>query len=160
MSRLSADHKLSTLRSLPSSGLERPYIDGYGPRTAGDERIIATRREQIARDRKAIALPLFPLKGGATMRNFTPKVIAIASLLAAVPLSSAYAVHRHRVEPGGMSVEASAVLDQLQGVRQGIVEAMDAKAITPQQEHDLMMQADSIHRSATVAAHIELCSAR
>ncbi|QGU20668.1 hypothetical protein [Mesorhizobium jarvisii] len=74
------------------------------------------------------------------MRNFTPKVIAIASLLAAVPLSSAYAVHRHRVEPGGMSVEASAVLDQLQGVRQGIVEAMDAKAITPQQEHDLMMQ--------------------
>ena len=83
------------------------------------------------------------------MRNFTPKVIAIASLLAAVPLSSAYAVHRHRVEPGGMSVEASAVLDQLQGVRQGIVEAMDAKAITPQQEHDLMMQADSIHRSAT-----------
>jgi len=94
------------------------------------------------------------------MRNFTPKVIAIASLLAAVPLSSAYAVHRHRVEPGGMSVEASAVLDQLQGVRQGIVEAMDARAITPQQEHDLMMQADSIHRSATVAAHIELCSAR
>ncbi|BCH00262.1 MULTISPECIES: hypothetical protein [Mesorhizobium] len=83
------------------------------------------------------------------MRNFTPKVIAIASLLAAVPLSSAYAVHRHRVEPGGMSVEASAVLDQLQGVRQGIVEAMDARAITPQQEHDLMMQADSIHRSAT-----------
>ncbi|MGX7874727.1 hypothetical protein ACVDG5_019980 [Mesorhizobium sp. ORM6] len=83
------------------------------------------------------------------MHNFTPKIIAIASLLAAVPLSSAYAVQRHRVEPGGMSVEARAVLDQLQGVKQGIVEAMAAKAITPEQEHDLMMQADSIHRSAT-----------
>lgn len=83
------------------------------------------------------------------MRSFTPKIIAIASLLAAVPLSSAYAVHRHRVEPGGMSVEARAVLDQLQGVKQGIVEAMDAKAITSEQEHDLMMQADSIHLSAT-----------
>jgi hypothetical protein len=82
------------------------------------------------------------------MRSFTPKIIAIASLLAAVPLSSAYAVHRHRVEPGGMSVEATAVMDQLQGVKQGIVEAMDAKAITPEQEHDLMIQADSIHRSA------------
>jgi hypothetical protein len=82
------------------------------------------------------------------MRSFTPKIIAIASILAAVPLSSAYAVHRHRVEPGGMSVESRAVLDQLQGLKQGIVEAMDAKAITPEQEHDLMMQADSIHRSA------------
>ncbi|QKC95188.1 hypothetical protein [Mesorhizobium sp. NZP2298] len=83
------------------------------------------------------------------MRGFTPKIIAIASLLAAVPLSSAYAVHRHRVKPGGMSVEARVVLDQLQGVKQGIVEAMEAKAITPEQEHDLMMRADSIHRSAT-----------
>lgn len=83
------------------------------------------------------------------MRGFTPKIIAIASLLAAVPLSSAYAVHRHRVKPGGMSVEARVVLDQLQGVKQGIVEAMEAKAITPEQEHDLMMRADSIHRSVT-----------
>ena len=83
------------------------------------------------------------------MRSYTPKIIAIASLLAAVPLSSAYAVHRHKVEPSGMSVEDRAVMDQLQGVKQGIVEAMDAKAITPGQEHDLMMQADSIHRSAT-----------
>ncbi|MCA0032410.1 hypothetical protein [Mesorhizobium sp. B263B2A] len=83
------------------------------------------------------------------MRSFTPKIIAIASLLAAMPLSSAYAVHRHRVEPSGMSVEAKVVLDQLQGVKQGIVEARVAKAITPEQEHDLMMQADSIQRSAT-----------
>lgn len=81
------------------------------------------------------------------MRTFTPRIIAIASLLAAVPLSSAYAVHRHRVEPQAMSVEARAVLDQLAGVRQGIAEARDAKAITPQQEHELMIQADSIHRS-------------
>ncbi|MBN9222871.1 MAG: hypothetical protein J0I79_33480 [Mesorhizobium sp.] len=83
------------------------------------------------------------------MRSFIPKTIFIASLLAAVPLSSAYAVHRHRVEPGGMSVEDRAIMDQLQGVKQGIVEAMDAKAITPAQEHDLMMQADSIHLSAS-----------
>ena len=83
------------------------------------------------------------------MRNFTPRIIAIASLLAAVPLSSAYAVHRHRAEPQAMSVEARAVLDQLQGVKQGIVEAREAKAITPEQEHDLMMRANAIHRSAT-----------
>ncbi|MFD1985813.1 hypothetical protein ACFSOZ_25535 [Mesorhizobium newzealandense] len=48
-----------------------------------------------------------------------------------------------------MSVEARAVLDQLQGVKQGIVEAREAKAITPEQEHDLMMRANAIHRSAT-----------
>ncbi|TPN54884.1 hypothetical protein [Mesorhizobium sp. B1-1-7] len=48
-----------------------------------------------------------------------------------------------------MSVEAKVVLDQLQGVKQGIVEARVAKAITPEQEHDLMMQANSIQRSAT-----------
>ena len=82
------------------------------------------------------------------MRSFTPKIIAIASLLVAVPLSNAYAVHRHRVEPQAMSVETRAVLDQLDGVKQGIVEARDAKAITPEQEHDLMMRADAIHRSA------------
>lgn len=82
------------------------------------------------------------------MRTFTPRIIAIASLLAAVPLSSAYAVHRHKVEPQAMSVEGRAVLEQLQGVTQGIVEARDAKAITPEQEHDLMIQADSIHRAA------------
>lgn len=82
------------------------------------------------------------------MRSFTPKTIFISSVLAALPLSCAYAAHHHRIEPGGTSVEARAILDQLQGVKQGIVEAMDAKAITPEQEHDLMMQADSIHRSA------------
>ncbi|WP_095199298.1 hypothetical protein [Mesorhizobium carmichaelinearum] len=32
------------------------------------------------------------------MRSFTPKIIAIASLLAAVPLSSAYAVHHSHFE--------------------------------------------------------------
>ncbi|WP_137932291.1 hypothetical protein [Mesorhizobium comanense] len=83
------------------------------------------------------------------MRKFTPRTIAIASLLAAAPLSSAYAAHHHRMEPGGMSVEARAILDQLQGVKQGIVEAMDAKAITPEQEHDLMVQANSIRSSAS-----------
>jgi hypothetical protein len=92
------------------------------------------------------------------MRNFTPKIIAIASLLAAVPLSSAYAVHRHRVEPQAMSVEARAVLDQLQGVKQGIVEARNAKAITPEQEHDLMMRANSIHLSATGGGYQGLLS--
>jgi lactam utilization protein B len=81
------------------------------------------------------------------MRSFTPKIIAIASLMAAVPLSSAYAVHRHRIEPQAMSTEDRAVMDQLEGVKQGIVEAMDAKAITPQQGHELMMQADSIRFS-------------
>ncbi|UDL91956.1 hypothetical protein LGH82_12370 [Mesorhizobium sp. PAMC28654] len=82
-----------------------------------------------------------------TMRTFTPRIIAIASLLAVVPLSSAYAVHRHRVEPQAISVEGRAILNQLDGVKQGIVEARDAKAITPEQEHELMVQADSIHRS-------------
>ena len=88
------------------------------------------------------------------MRSFTPKIIAAAAIFAAIPLSSAYAVHRHKVDTTATASvpadpETRAVYDQLQGVKQGIVEAMDAKAITPEQEHDLMMQADSIHRSAT-----------
>ncbi|MER9656397.1 hypothetical protein NKJ26_23370 [Mesorhizobium sp. M0152] len=82
------------------------------------------------------------------MRIFTPRIIAIASLLAAAPLSSAYAVQRHRVEPQGMSVAARVVLDQLQGVKQGIIHARTAKAITDEQEHELMTRADAIYRSA------------
>ncbi|AEH86528.1 hypothetical protein [Mesorhizobium opportunistum] len=77
------------------------------------------------------------------MRSFTPKIIAIASLLAAMPLSSAYAVHRHRVEPSGMSVEAKVVVDQLQGVKQGIVEARVAGIFA---NHDLLSIVLSVTR--------------
>ena len=55
------------------------------------------------------------------MRSFMPKIIAAASIFAAIPLSSAYAVHRHhRAEVDTMSTasvpadpEARAAMEQL-----------------------------------------------
>ncbi len=90
------------------------------------------------------------------MRSFTPKMIAIASILAAVPLSGAYAAHRHHgawvdtqtTASVPMSPDASAFYDQLQGVRQGIADARETGKISGDQARDLMIQADNIHRQA------------
>ncbi|MBZ9737190.1 hypothetical protein LB534_27455 [Mesorhizobium sp. CA18] len=86
------------------------------------------------------------------MRSFTPKFIAAASIFAAIPLSSAYAVHRHhRAQVDTMTTasvpaepEARAATQQLLGVKQGIRAARQAGKITQEQARDLMRQADSI----------------
>ena len=90
------------------------------------------------------------------MRSFMPKIIVAASVLAAIPLSSAYAVHRHhRAKIDTMTTAsvpadptAKAALDQLLNVRQGIREARQAGKITQDQARDLMQQADAIQRTA------------
>ncbi|MDX8527249.1 hypothetical protein RFM68_22365 [Mesorhizobium sp. MSK_1335] len=90
------------------------------------------------------------------MRSFTAKTIVAASILAAIPLSSAYAVHRHHRAPvdtmttGSVPAnpEARAAMQQLQGVKQGIREARQVGKITQDQARDLMQQADTIQRTA------------
>ena len=86
------------------------------------------------------------------MRSFTPKIIAAAAIFAAIPLSSAYAVHRHKVDTTTTASvpadpETRAVFDQLQGVKQGIREARDAGKLTAGQARDLMQQADTVRVS-------------
>ncbi|TIR16524.1 MAG: hypothetical protein E5X34_25840 [Mesorhizobium sp.] len=86
------------------------------------------------------------------MRSFIAKIVAAASILAAIPLSSAYAVHRHhRAQVDTMSTasvpanpEARAAMEQLLGVKQGIREAREMGKITQDQARDLMRQADAI----------------
>ncbi|RWM08054.1 MAG: hypothetical protein E5X80_03255 [Mesorhizobium sp.] len=89
------------------------------------------------------------------MRSFTPKIIVAASIFAAIPLSSAYAVHRHhKAEVDTMATasvpadpKARAALDQLLNVRQGIRQAREAGKITQDQARALMQQADSIQHA-------------
>jgi polyhydroxyalkanoate synthesis regulator phasin len=86
-----------------------------------------------------------------------PKIIAAASILAAIPLSSAYAVHRHhRAEVDTMSTasvpadpEARAAMEQLLGVKQGIREAREVGKISQDQARNLMQQADTIQHTGS-----------
>jgi hypothetical protein len=97
------------------------------------------------------------------MRSFTPKIIAAASIFAAIPLSSAYAVHRHHRAVDTMTTAsvpadpaAKAALDQLAGVKQGILEARQAGKISQDQARDLMLQADTIQRTASTSGRSKL----
>lgn len=86
------------------------------------------------------------------MRSFIPKIIAASAILAAIPLSSAYAAHRHhRAQVDAMTTasvpadpEARAAMEQLLGVKQGIRTARQAGKISEAQARDLMRQADAI----------------
>ncbi|RAZ74980.1 hypothetical protein [Mesorhizobium atlanticum] len=91
------------------------------------------------------------------MRSFMPKIIAAASILAAMPLSNAYAVHRHhRAQVDTMTTasvpadpDARAAMQQLLGVKQGIREARETGKISQDQASALMRQADSIQRTGS-----------
>ncbi|TPJ51140.1 hypothetical protein [Mesorhizobium sp. B2-7-1] len=96
------------------------------------------------------------------MRSFTPKIIVAASIFAAIPLSSAYAVHRHHraavdttttasvpVDP-----EARAATEQLLGVKQGIRDARELGKISEGKARELMQQADSIQRGGSAIGQI------
>ena len=90
------------------------------------------------------------------MRSFSSKIIVAASVFAAIPLSSAYAVHRHRIVPVDTTTtgsvptdpEARAAMQQLLGVKQGIREAREVGKITQDRARDLMQQADTIQHTA------------
>ncbi|RWM29373.1 hypothetical protein [Mesorhizobium sp.] len=98
------------------------------------------------------------------MRSFMPKIIVAASVFAVIPLSSAYAVHRHhRAQVDTMTTasvpanpEARAAVDQLLGVKQGIREARKAGKITQDQARDLMQQADAIQHTASTSGRSKL----
>ncbi|MDX8462799.1 hypothetical protein [Mesorhizobium humile] len=89
------------------------------------------------------------------MRSFIPKLIAAASIFAAIPLSSAYAVHRHHraavdtttTASVPMDPEARAATEQLLGVKQGIRNARELGKISEGRACELMQQADSIQRA-------------
>jgi hypothetical protein len=89
------------------------------------------------------------------MRSFIPKLIAAASIFAAIPLSSAYAVHRHHraavdtttTASVPMAPQARAATEQLLGVKQGIRNARELGKISEGQARELMQQADSIQRA-------------
>ncbi|TIQ36906.1 MAG: hypothetical protein E5X48_08015 [Mesorhizobium sp.] len=93
------------------------------------------------------------------MRSFVPKIVAAASVFAAIPLSSAYAVQRHHKVDTMTTAsvpadpKAKAALDQLLNVRQGIRQAREAGKITQDQARDLMRQADSIQRAALTSGN-------
>ena len=96
------------------------------------------------------------------MRSFIPKLIAAASIFAAIPLSSAYAVHRHHKAQVDTTTtasvpanpEARAAAQQLLGVKQGIRQARQLGKITPDKARELMQQADSIQRSGLAIGQI------
>jgi hypothetical protein len=90
------------------------------------------------------------------MSSFMPKIIAAASIFATIPLSSAYAVHRHHRAQVDTTTTASvptdpaarAAVEQLLSVKQGIRQAREAGKITQDQARDLMQQADTIQHTA------------
>ncbi|MER9952503.1 hypothetical protein [Mesorhizobium sp. M0047] len=98
------------------------------------------------------------------MRTFMPKIIAAASIFAAIPLSSAYAVHRHhRVKVDTQTTasvsadpEARAASEQLLSVKQGIRVARKTGKITQDQARDLMQQADIIQHTPSTSARSKL----
>ena len=102
------------------------------------------------------------------MRSFTPKIIVAASIFAAIPLSSAYAVHRHhRAQVDTMTTasvpadpEARAATQQLLGVKQGIRTAREMGKISEGQARELMQQADSIQRGGSAIGQINALDQR
>ena len=91
------------------------------------------------------------------MRPSIPKLIAAASIFAAIPLSSAYAVHRHHRTPVDTMTTASVPADpqaraatqQLLGVKQGIRTAREMGKISEGQARELMQQ-DKLRELAVV----------
>ncbi|TPJ34863.1 hypothetical protein [Mesorhizobium sp. B2-8-3] len=96
------------------------------------------------------------------MRSFIPKLIAAASIFAAMPLSSAYAVHRHHraavdtttTASVPMDPEARAATEQLLGVKQGIRNARELGKISEGKARELMQRADSIQRGGSAIGQI------
>ena len=88
------------------------------------------------------------------MRSFTPKTIALTTLIALTPFAGAYAAGHH----SGASDEVPAatfygpriqsVTGQIQGIDSGVADALRSKEITPAQAHGLEMRAATIERNA------------
>lgn len=87
------------------------------------------------------------------MRSLNFSTLAIASLLAAVPLAGAQA-RSGNVDPGAVNVNLlqgthiSALMGQVDGVRQGIAYAHEANKIDAAEASRLQMRTDGIARDA------------
>lgn len=87
------------------------------------------------------------------MRSLNFSTLAFASLLAAVPLAGAQA-RSGNVDPGATTVDLlqgthiAALMGQVDGVRQGIADAHDAKKIDAAEAGRLQMRTDGIARDA------------
>lgn len=91
------------------------------------------------------------------MRSFTPKTILIASLFSALPLAGAYALPARHHHPSSMDdtdptllrgPRVSVLLDQVQGVDQGIVEAHQGDEIRAPEARMLENRANGVARMA------------
>lgn len=97
------------------------------------------------------------------MRSFLAPTIALASILAATPLATAYAAghgaafdgnsdHTTRLDEQMMPVDHGArltnILNDLHGIDQGIANARQEKRITPATARNLQVQASSIGTAA------------
>jgi hypothetical protein len=90
------------------------------------------------------------------MRSFSPslRTATLTAFLIAIPLTGAYAASHNRgvLDPTtpsdltGQRVEA--LIEQAQGVRQGIVDARQANSITPAVAEHLEMRTNQISRTA------------
>jgi hypothetical protein len=91
------------------------------------------------------------------MRSFIPRTIAIASLLAVIPLAGAQARSSALDEEATMNgfdgPRLSALIDQVDGVHQGIADARQGKEINTAQARKLEMRTDRIgHVAERIAA--------
>jgi len=90
------------------------------------------------------------------MRSFTPslRTAALTAFFIAIPLAGAYAAGHHKgaldatapTDLTGPRVEA--LIEQAQGVRQGIVDARQANNITPAVAEHLEMRTNQIRQAA------------
>lgn len=90
------------------------------------------------------------------MRSFTPslRTATLTAFLVAIPLAGAYAAGHHKgaldatapTDLTGPRVEA--LIEQAQGVRQGIVDARQANNITPAVAQHLEMRTNQISQAA------------
>jgi hypothetical protein len=85
------------------------------------------------------------------MRSFTPKTLktaTLAALLIAVPIAGAYA----RGWAGSVGDPPTEIIDQVQGLDQGIADARQQNTITAAEAQSLHMQALDITQAAETTA--------
>jgi hypothetical protein len=90
------------------------------------------------------------------MRSFNPtlRTAALTAFFIAIPLAGAYAAGHHKgaldaTDPTDMTgPRVEALIEQVQGVHKGIVDARQANSITPAVAAHLEMRADQIRRAA------------
>jgi hypothetical protein len=90
----------------------------------------------------------------AIFRTILPETIILASFIAALPLSGAYAAADHTgsidqpVPTTFQGPRVASIFDQIRGVDKGIADAEQAKKITPAKARSMERRADRIEAAA------------